>query len=226
MGSLPLKRIGGLARAAQILVGLAGLVAIATVPVGRTIVDDAEAYLAGGVDDTEFIESIAPYVLLSVVQGVAVLASAVIVIIWMYRIAVNHRTLHRGGTWGPGWAIGGWFLPPLLYIIPFLMFRELWKASDPDVPIGGDWKPVRVSPLVAAWFVAYSILPLVSLAFQSGDVIGGLGGSERDLAEQIVDGQTIDLVNAVVTALGAATFIAMARQLSDRHRRLSGESAV
>ena len=55
--------------------------------------------------------------------------------IWMYRMAANHRALQRNGTWAPGWAIGGWFLPPGgLYIIPFLMFRELWKASDPNGP--------------------------------------------------------------------------------------------
>lgn len=224
MATVPLKRVAGIARAAMILVGLAGLVAIIAIPVGRSVVGDAESFLAGEVDNDEFVEAIAPYVLLSFVQGIAVLASAVLVIIWMYRIASNHRTLHRVGTWGPGWAIGGWFLPPLLYIIPFLMFRELWKAADNSVPIGGDWKSTRVSPLVTIWFVVYSLVPLVLLAFQTGDFLSGFSGSERDLAEQIVDGQTSDLLGALITAIGAAAFIAMARQLTTRHRQLTGES--
>lgn len=224
MATVPLKRVAGTARAAMILVGLAGLVAVVAVPVGRSVVGDAESFLAGDIDNDEFVDAIAPYVLLSFVQGIAVLASAVLVIIWMYRIASNHRTLHREGTWGPGWAIGGWFLPPLLYIIPFLMFRELWKAADDTVPIGGDWKSTRVSPLVTAWFVVYSLVPLVLLAFQTSDLLTGFGASERDLAEQIVDGQTSDLLGALITAVGAVAFVMMARQLTARHQRLTGET--
>jgi hypothetical protein len=226
MATAPLKRIAGVGRAAMILVGVAGVVAIASVPAGRAVVDDAETFLAGNTDNDEFVQSIAPYVLLSFVQGIAVLASAVLVIIWMYRIASNHRTLHRGGTWGPGWAIGGWFLPPLLYIIPTLMFRELWRASDPDVPIGGEWRAGPTSPLVWVWFVTYSVLPVVALGFQSGDVLSSFGGSERALAEQIIDGQTSDLVNAFISVAGAVAFVTMARQLSTRHQRLTGEMSA
>lgn len=224
MGSVSLKRIGGVARAAMILVGLAAFVAVVNVPVAESVVDEAETYLAGGSSDTEFVESIAPYALLSVVQGVAVMASAVLVIIWMFRMAANHRTLHRGATWGPGWAIGGWFLPPLLYVIPFLMFRELWKASDPDVPVGGEWRTGRVSPLVPLWFVLYSVVPLLAIAFQANDVLSGFGADERDLAEQIVDGGTSNLVTAATAAAGAAVFIAMALQLTRRHQRFTGET--
>ena len=46
-----------------------------------------------------------------------------------------------------------WILPQMLYVIPFLMFRVMWKASDTDVPIGGDWRSGRVSPIVPVWFV-------------------------------------------------------------------------
>ena len=142
----------------------------------------------------------------------------------MYRIAANHRTLHRGATWGPGWAIGGWFLPPLLYIIPFLMFRELWKAADPEVPIGGEWRDRTVSPVVTIWFLAYSILPLALLPFQSSDVFSSFSADERDLAQQIVDGGTTNVITAVTAVAGAIAFIAMARQLTQRHQQLTGET--
>ena len=66
--------------------------------------------------------------MIGVAQGALQIAAAVVVIIWMYRLAWNHRALHRGGTWGPAWAIGGWFLPPIVYVIPTLMLHELWKA--------------------------------------------------------------------------------------------------
>ena len=53
----------------------------------------------------------------------------------MYRIATNVRAFQRQTTWSPLFAIFGWMLPPfVLYVIPFLMLRELWKASDSEQP--------------------------------------------------------------------------------------------
>ena len=217
-----LKRTNGLGKAAMVAVGATAVATVVTALVQRTVTDEAERFLAGGVSDTDFIESIAGYALLSVLQGVGVVVSAVLVIIWMFRVARNHRTLHRGGTWGPGWAIGGWFLPPLLYVIPTLMFNELWKASDPDVPVGGDWRSGRGTPLVPIWFVTYSVLPIVMMFFQS-NVFSGFGAAEEDLARQIIDDQDATLASGLVAVAGAVSFIALARALADRHQRFTGE---
>ena len=83
--------------------------------------------------------------------------------IWLYRIVANHRAIGRQLTWAPGWAIGGWFLPPfVLYIIPMLMLSESWKATDPEVPPGDDrWRQNSVSPLVYVWWVLYGLVPIV-----------------------------------------------------------------
>lgn len=222
--SVPLKRVGGVTTAAIVLVAVSALVAVLTVLVGQSFSDEAETYLADGMSNTEFVEEVAPYLLLTLLQGALSIAAAVLVIIWMFRIAKNHRTLRRVGTWGPGWAIGGWFLPPLLYIIPTLMFRELWKASDPDVPVGGDWKSGRTSPLVWVWFVLYSLIPVILLFAQGGDTFGSLGGSEDQLAEQLTGSQTSAVIATAVTIAGAVAFIVLARALTSRHRRLIGES--
>ena len=222
--SVPLKRVGGVTTAAIVLVAVSALVAVLTVLVGQSFSDEAETYLADGMSNTDFVEEVAPYLLLTLLQGAVSIAAAVLVIIWMFRIAKNHRTLRRVGTWGPGWAIGGWFLPPLLYIIPTLMFRELWKASDPDVPVGGDWKSGRTSPLVWVWFVLYSLVPVILLFAQGGDTLGSLGGSEDQLAEQLTGSQTSAVIATAVTIAGAVAFIALARALTSRHRRLIGES--
>lgn len=224
--SVPLKRVGGIATAAMVLVAASALVVVLTVLVGQSYSDEAETYLADGMSNTEFVEEVAPYLLLTLLQGAVSIAAAVLVIIWMFRIAKNHRTLRRVGTWGPGWAIGGWFLPPLLYIIPTLMFRELWKASDPDVPVGGDWKRGSTSPLVWIWFVVYSLVPVVLLFADGGDTFGSLGGSEDQLAEQLTGSQSAVVVTTIVTVVGAIVFIALARALTNRHRRLTGESAA
>lgn len=225
MGSVPLQRVGKLATAVVALTATSAVVSLITVWASQAAQGDAEALLDGTIDTDEFVERAAPYLLMSTVQAVATLATAVVTMIWMYRIAKNHRTLHRGTTWGPGWAIGGWFLPPLLFVIPFLMFRELWKASDPAVPIGGDWKSGRVSPVVPVWFLLYSVIPIVLLVVQSSSGFN-LGASERDLAQQIIDDQQATAVGAVVALAGAAAFIVLVRGVTARHRELTGESAT
>lgn len=224
MASVPLKRVGSTAMAAMILVGISALMTVASWIVGAAVASDAEAFLDGDMSSDDFTVSIAPWGLIALVQGVSTLAALVLVMIWMQRIAKNHRLLHRTGTWGPGWAIGGWFLPPLLYIIPFLMFRELWKASDPDVPLGGDWKSGSVPWIVPAWFVVYG--PLSIIAQFAGGASLSFGGSEREIAEQIVDGRTTAALSGLVALASGVLFVLMARSLTERHQRLTGERTV
>lgn len=224
MATLPLKRIGKLGGGSMILVGLASMFGALTVIVSQTMTDEADRFINGDSSSEDFISAISPYLLLTFVQGALVIASVVLVMIWMFRIASNHRALQRGATWGPGWAIGGWFLPPLLYIIPTLMYRELWRASDPDVPIGGDWKSRPVSPLVMLWFLTYSLIPLGLMFAQTDTVLSGLGGSDDQLAQQITGDQSLVVASTAITLVAAAVFIAFARQLTARHQRLTGET--
>ena len=223
IATAPLKRVGVIGQASMILVGLAAAFATLTVVASRTVIDEAEAFLDGATTSDDFMESIAPYLLLSFVQVAVAIAAMVLVMIWMFRLAANHRGLHRGATWGPGWAIGGWFLPPLLYIIPTLMYRELWRASDPDVPIGGDWKSRPASAAISIWFVVYSVVPLVLMLARSDTVLSGFGGTEDELAKQIAGGQGIVIAGTVLTIASAVIFVSFAKALTARHQRLTGE---
>ena len=223
MSSVPLKRIGGIGRTASILVVATSVLSVLTVVLTGLVVDDAEAFLVDDIDRTEFLEAATPYALVSFLQALALLASAIVVIVWMHRVARNLRTLHRGTTWGPGWTIGGWFLPPFLYVIPFLTFREMWKASDPDVPIGGEWRGGSASPIITAWFVVFGPVQAALQIAQIGDTLAGFGAGEKALAEQITGSMTLPIVAALFDLVAAALFVVMARQLSTRHRRLTGE---
>ena len=226
LNTLRLRRVGGVSRAATILVGMAALFNAATVLISQTMATDAQAYLDGLTTKDDFVKTIAPYLLLTFVQGAAVIGSIVLVMVWMFRLAANHRALHRGATWGPGWAIGGWFVPPLLYIIPTLMFRELWRASDPHIPVGGEWKRGAVSPLITLWFILYSLIPIALMFVQTDSVLSGFGDSEEELAKQIAGDQGAVITSTAVMLVSAAVFIALAKQLTARHRQLTGEAKV
>ena len=70
--------------------------------------------------------------LIGIVVAGCQIALAVCVMVWMWRAARNLRVAGRtDATWAPGWAVGGWFCPPCIFVIPWLMLQELWKGSAP-----------------------------------------------------------------------------------------------
>jgi hypothetical protein len=230
MSTVALKRVQGLTTWIVGLTAIVGVVGILSALVARLARDEARDYLGGRITDSDFVEAYTPTLLLGFVQGAATIAIIVLTMIWMHRIASNHRALQRQGTWAPGWAIGGWFLPPfVLYIIPYLMFRELWKASDPAVPAGDQrWKANSVGIIVTVWWVLYGLAP-IPLAIAQGEAGfggGALAGDTESLAEAVDERLTLSLVSGLVTAAAAVAYIVMARQLSSRHRQLTGEAAA
>jgi Domain of unknown function (DUF4328) len=150
----------------------------------------------------------------------------VLSMIWLYRVAANHRSLGRQLTWAPGWAIGGWFLPPLLFIIPLLMLRESWKASAPDVPPGSpEWKQKGESPLIWTWFLVYSVVPIV-LAILGASQFRNFSRDTEDLAEYFDEQQGLIIASGLVTVLAAIAWGLVVREITSRHARLSGEAAI
>jgi hypothetical protein len=228
MSSVPLKRVRGLTTWIVVLTAIVGIVGVLSTLLSRLATDEARDFLAGRISEDDFVESYLPALLLGSVQGAATIALIVLTMIWMYRVASNHRALQRTGTWSPGWAIGGWFLPPLvLYIIPYFMFRELWKASDRTVPVGDQrWKQGAVGSVVTIWWVLYGLaLPIATGFAQAGFGAGQFGSDYESLAEAIDERFTVNLVAGIVGAAAAAAYIVMVRQLSFRHRLFTGESA-
>jgi hypothetical protein len=226
MGSVPLKRVGGVARAASILCLVSAALSVIELLVRSASRDEARDFRDGELSDSEFVEAVAGYALIGFVIGIVTVAAAVVTIIWMYRVASNHRSLHRDTTWGPGWAIGGWFTPPFLYVVPTLMLREMWQASDPDVPVGGDWKSRPGTLLPFVWLVLYGVIPLALLVVEIGSTFGSLTNSEEQLADQILGNQTLSIVGAIVSVAAAVVFVRLVRGLTRRHRLLTGEAAA
>jgi hypothetical protein len=225
INTVPLKRITGTARATIVLVTIASLMSVLQLFVRQSVVDEADDFIAGATTERQFVESITTYWLVQTLALVVTVAAGVLAIIWMFAIAKNHRTLHRDATWGPGWAIWGWFLPPMvIYIIPALMLRELWKASDPDVPVGGRWRSNPGTWLTWLWWALYGIAPVVILALQFGSFDDQLAPSEHAMAEQITTGTDLVIASTVVSVAAGAVFVLLVRDITSRHRRLTGET--
>lgn len=215
----PFDRIRGLAKWLGVLVIVGAVAQLLSLIATYALTDDAAAYLRGDISENDFIGS---YALVGVVGLLSLIVSVALIVltfIWMFRLATNNRKLGRASRWSPGWAIGGWFCPPLvLYIIPFLMFRELWKGSDPQFgPNDTRWTTAKVSPLVTVWWLLYGILPLVMIPLGFSMAFGNVGGSSTaDLAEQIDDSMGITALSTLGGIASSVAYYLLVRALTAR----------
>ncbi len=222
------RRIGGLATVIAISTAVVAAGTFIATLLSASVSTDATDFLAGSMTKDDFQSAIVPLNSVQLLVSVATLTTGVLTIMWMFRIASNVRAFGRATTWSPLFAIFGWFLPPMvLYIIPFLVLRELWKASEPTAADGSDdWKRTTDTPLLWAWFVLFGILPAILLAIQIGSfATGGLPtGDIESVAKSLDDFGAIGYVTAFLNIAAAVVWIRFVRQLTQRHKQLTNES--
>jgi hypothetical protein len=139
-------------------------------------------------------------------------AIAVLVIIWSWRAAKNLEVLGRPDpTLSPGWAIGGWFIPFANYVLPFLVFADLWRAGEASVPWGDrGWKRVHIGTQVIAWWIAF-----VASSLALG-VLSGIGGETLDTTSEINDNANVGSVAFALLAVAAVLGAIVLRQITQR----------
>lgn len=218
------ERIGGVARALVVLLVIIAVSSALSGVFAATSRSDAQDFIAGRISRDDFFAAVAPFAAMSVVTGAVTIALAVLTMIWMFRVARNQRALGRPGRWSPGWAIGGWFLPPVLFVIPLLMLRELWKGSDPSVPRSGDaWRSAPDGPIVWVWWVLYGLIPTLLIPVGVGSSLDlSTTSDELALAEQLDERFAMNLVSSLASAAAAVAFLVLVRQLTARQQELTG----
>jgi hypothetical protein len=161
-----------------------------------TEAEDADNAVAGGI----------------VIFFLATLATGVVWVIWQFRHAKNARALGQpSGELGPGWAIGGWFIPLASWVLPQLQLMQAAKASDPT-------GRRSVPPLVFVWWGLWAAGGLLFL------ISGRFGGEELDgfaTQSDIEDFQSADQMAALGSLVLAAAAIAgmlLVRTLSARQQ--------
>ncbi len=219
------QNVGGLAKALVILTAIGAALGLALVGLGLNLRDKADDSLS------VFEDSLGPYVLVGLLGSAVGLAALVIRIIWTYRMAQNLRTLRRDGqSFGPGATIAINILGDCtLGILPFFMWRELWKGSNPETPAGDtNWKQGAVGGIVIVSFVLQLAALLSTFSISIGSSFNaGLGtGKSSDLAEQFRDDIGATATAGVLGTAAAVVFILVIRQLTDRHMQSTGETAA
>ena len=219
------QNIGGLAKALVILSAIGAALSLALVGLGFSLRNKADGSLSA------FEDSLGPYVLVGLLAGAVGLAALVVQIIWTYRMAKNLRTLRRDGqSFGPGVTIAINILGGCtLGILPFFLWRELWKGSNPESPAGDpNWKKSALGNIVIGWFVLQLVTVVSTFSISIGSTFSaGFGtGKSSDLAEQLRDKVGVTAISGVLGVATAVAFILVIRQLTDRHMQSTGETAA
>ncbi len=145
-----------------------------------------------------------------VLLGLIVLAIVPCFIVWCFRAAKNQEALaRRPERLGPGWAIGGWFIPLANLVIPVLVIQDLWRGSDARIERGDPrWRIAERSWLVGWW---WGLLVVSLLAFAGAPI----DRRELDLAEAR-GANLLALVAMLCVASSAVLAILVVRRLDER----------
>jgi hypothetical protein len=147
---------------------------------------------------------------------------------WQHRHAVNADSLAGGAAaLGPGWAIGGWFVPRANWLLPGMQLFGASRAADPALPLGPAAGRGRGSPLVVLWAAMFGL----------GNALGFAGWAKfpdeddalADLERYVSDATLADRMVAaglVISAAAAILAAVMVRTLSRRQTERAGVVAA
>jgi multisubunit Na+/H+ antiporter MnhC subunit len=145
-------------------------------------------------------------------SGLVGLATFVLLIIWLYRAAKNNEALGRQNPrLGPGWAIGGWFIPIAWWVIPFIVLDDVWRGSDPSIARGDpNWRRSSTMGAIWAWLVTAVIFTIPSaIASSTGDV-------RADEPEKVRRDDILRVIGAIGAIVAAVLAIVVTRRVAAR----------
>jgi hypothetical protein len=149
---------------------------------------------------------------------VVLVIAAVSFIVWFHRAYTNlfmlgAIQLRRG----PGWAIGGWFVPILNLWRPKQIANDIYRGSDPEHP---DQQPTwsePVTPLLHWWWALWIFSGLMSRIDASKWTSGASLRRLRSAAG-------LDIATEVTSIVGACLAIAVIYTLTKRERERAAGS--
>ncbi|HRE01676.1 MAG TPA: DUF4328 domain-containing protein [Ilumatobacteraceae bacterium] len=216
------RRIGGQAKALRVLLAIfvvASVISLALLPSAKS---KALAYVNGTGSLSDYEDALGPWSLANSLVGGVTVAIAVLVMIWMNRMTKNLQLIGRVGTWTPGWAIGGWFLPPVLFVIPYLMLRDLWKGSDPQSQ--PNWRSNPVAPIVHVWWALYGVIPLAFVTVTFSRFSFSFDNDNIDQAKNLSDSFGITMAAQAIQIGAAVALLLLVTQLTKRHTEITREA--
>ena len=96
---------------------------------------------------------------IGIVSLLAFVASALLIMKWIYRANSNARQLGaQNMSYTPAWSIGYYFIPVFNLWKPYLAMKEIWMASKKPL----DWNLIKVPLILPAWWALWLISNLLN----------------------------------------------------------------
>jgi len=221
------RGIDGLTKSLEILTIVTIVLSALSLVTQLTLRGNALDFRDGTTTLQEFADKLGPYLAVSAVAGFVGLATLVVQIIWTFRIAKNLEVLGRQNrAFSPGATIAINILGGCtLGILPYFMWRELWKGSDPESPAGDPgWKQRPVGQVVHTWLIVTLLTVLVGAGLGVGNAVTRISrNSDATIAKQLDSRIGLVMAAGVLSLVSAIVFLSMIRQLSSRHIRSTRE---
>ncbi|MFC9247283.1 DUF4328 domain-containing protein [Streptomyces sp. NPDC057136] len=176
---------------------------------GAAIADDFESFDEAAADRADWL-----YVGAGSLQVMAMLATAVVFIIWFRRVRLNAEVFDASAQpMKPGWTIGAWFVPIANFWLPRRIAGGIWTASA-QTNTDGSWRTVSQAPMNLWWGVwVFSVL-ISRFASKRYE--------QAELPQEIMDAAGMVLASDALDIVAAALAIHFVRTLT----RMQGERAA
>ncbi|HEX8930095.1 MAG TPA: DUF4328 domain-containing protein, partial [Actinomycetota bacterium] len=92
------------------------------------------------------------------VEGILLLLTALVFLLWFRRAYWNLLALGAGRLrYTGGWAVWGWLVPLLSLVRPKQLLNDIWRASDPALPVGQPeaWRRRPVPSVLTWWWLVF-----------------------------------------------------------------------
>ena len=215
----PTRSLKGLATAVTVLFAVAA--------VGDLVAAAARNSRAGLLDDfldnptsvqfQELLDADDAVAASTVFYALAALALVIVLIIWQWRHAKNAEVLGVRGGLGPGWAIGGWFIPVANFVLPGMQMFQSSKGSDVDARRAG--RAPKGVGLIIAWAILFALGSVLLFSSPAGTTTDEDGNRVFDSVQDVEDAASSDRRAAagfVVLMVAAGLGIAMVRTLTKK----------
>lgn len=157
-------RLGGLVTAATVLLGIVSALSLVAAVLNFRLAGVAQQFADGDASLFDLID--AENLMLGVNRAVLITSIPTIIvwIVWQFRFSRNAQLFGRRLGLGPGWAIGGWFIPLVNFGLPAVQMWGVAKASDPDLPDGAPADDGRAPRVLVPWAITWALSVIVTIS--------------------------------------------------------------
>lgn len=130
-----------------------------------------------------------------IAQAVALLATMIVYLCWMWRVRVNAEAFNPGGhSKARGWTIGGWFVPIVNLWFPRRVTLDIWDSSAP-------WGERPGHGLVNSWWTLWIISLFADRAADTEYRHADLAAELHEASRTMLFSDVIDMAAAALAIL-------------------------